>query len=90
MKFKGLSEESIVTPAPDNSHNPGLIFIDNAKIRVKFDGSCFKQENAIFNHKAILNFYIVYEINSWSFNLDSKFTLGDSLFGAVKLTNIVR
>ena len=90
LKFKVLSEESIILPVPDNSHNPGLIYIDNAKIWVKFDGSCFKQENVIFNHKTILNFYIVYEINSWSFNLDSKFTLRDSLFGAVKLTNIVR
>ena len=44
-----------------------------------------KQENVTFSHKTILNVYIV-EINLWSFNLGANFTLGNSSFGAVKLT----
>ena len=32
LKFEGFAEESIIPPAPDNSHNPGLIYNDNAKI----------------------------------------------------------
>ena len=38
------------------------------------------------NHKGVLNFYTVSEINKLALNLDSKFTLGNSLIGAVKLT----
>ena len=32
------------------------------KTRVKFSGSCLKQDKAIYNHGAIVNIYIVYEI----------------------------
>ena len=48
-----------------------------------------KQEKATFTPKSVLNFYIVYEINLWPFNLHSKFELLNSLFGAAKLTKNV-
>ena len=44
------------------------------------------QEKVAFNHKNMLNFCIVYEVNLWSFHLDSKFALGSSLYGTVKFT----
>ena len=63
-KSKALSEESIKPPAKSgNSLHPGLNYINNAKTQVKFIGSCLNQEKATFNHKTIINFYIVYEIN---------------------------
>ena len=34
----------------------------------------------------MLNIYVVYEINLWPFNVGKDFALGNSLFGAVKLT----
>ena len=34
----------------------------------------------------MVNIYIVYEINLWSFNVGKDFALRYSLFGAVKLT----
>ena len=34
----------------------------------------------------MLNIYVVYEINFWLFNVGKDFALGNSLFGAVKLT----
>ena len=78
-----MSDESI------NLHrrfNAGINYIDNARIRLKFDASCLKQEKIFFTHKTILTSYIVYEIDFWDRNLDSKFTLGNSLLGAAKLT----
>ena len=32
----------------DNSLNPGINYIDNSKIQLKFDGSCLKQESLIY------------------------------------------
>ena len=55
-------------------------------IRVKFDGSCLKQDKLPFNYNAVVNAYIVYEINLRLFKQRDGFTLGSSLFGAVKLT----
>ena len=34
----------------------------------------------------MVNLYIVYEINLWPYNIGTDFTLGNSLFEAVKLT----
>ena len=64
----------------DNSLNPGINQIDKAKIRVKFDGSCLKQEKVTFNHRKL------YEINLWLYTQDANFALGNSLLGAVILT----
>ena len=36
----------------------------------------------------MVNIYIAYEINLWTFTADKDFALGNSLFGAVKLTKI--
>ena len=47
-----------------------------------------KQESVTFNHKKIVNIYIVYEIEK-SVNISSYPTLENSLFGAVKLTKHV-
>ena len=46
----------------------------------------FKTRKKPFNHKAILKFCIADEKNFPSPNLDSKFALLNSLFGAVKLS----
>ena len=40
----------------------------------------------MFTTKLALNFYIVYEINVWPSNLNRKFELLDSTFGAANLT----
>ena len=34
----------------------------------------------------MVNFFIVYELDSWPRDLNTEFTLGDCLFGDVKLT----
>ena len=51
MKSKGLSAESIKTPATsDNSLNPELSYYDY-NIRVKFTGSWLKQAKITYTHK---------------------------------------
>ena len=60
---KGLSNESITLPsAPNNFLSPSLNYLDT-KIRVKFRGSCLKQDKTTYTHGKIVNIYIVYEIN---------------------------
>ena len=47
-----MSEKKIKPPArSNNSLNPGLDYIYNVKIWVKFDGSCLKQEKITLNDK---------------------------------------
>ena len=62
-KSKGLSDEIIKSPATSgNSLSPSLNYID-FRLKIKFDGQCLKQDKVTFNHKTIVNIYIVYEIN---------------------------
>ena len=84
-KSKGLSNESIKTPSTSNNFlNPLLNYV-GTKIRVKFSGSCLKQNAALYNHGTIVNIYIVYEISK-NYNISSYPTLENCLFGAVNLT----
>ena len=45
----------------------------------------FKQDKISFDHGKVVNIYIVYEINK-NFNISSYPTLGNCLFGTLKLT----
>ena len=58
---------------------------NNSKIRVEFKGSCLKQDKGTFTSR-ILNFFITYQLDTWSEDLDGDYNLNDCLFGAVKLT----
>ena len=56
-KSKGLSDERIkLPPTSNNSISLGFNYI-NAKIRVKFDENCLKQDKLKFNHKTVMNNY---------------------------------
>ena len=56
------------------------------KIRVKFSGSCLKQNKITYTHEKIVKIYRVYEINKKDNTVISDPTLEDCLFGAVTLT----
>ena len=61
-KSKGLSDESIKSPSTCNEIlNPSVDYV-SSKSRVKFYGDCLKQEKITFNHRKVVNIYIVYEI----------------------------
>ena len=88
-KSKGLSAESITPPsAPNNFLNPSLNYL-GTKIRVRFSGSCLKQDKITYTHGKIVNIYIVYEINKKDNTIISDPTLENCLFGAVTLTKNV-
>ena len=75
-----MPEEIITTPALR------LNYFNNAKIREKLDDSCLKQDKVSFTRRNVIKFFIIYEINIWSCDLNLDFTLKDCLFGGVKLT----
>ena len=55
----------------------------NTKLRVKFKGSCLKQEKVTFTNNKVVNVYIACEINLWLNIQGADFALGNSVFGAV-------
>ena len=62
-KSKGLPNESIKpSTTPNNSFTPSLSYT-GTKTRVKFVGSCLKQDKIIFNDEKTVSIYIVYEID---------------------------
>ena len=84
-KSKGLPDKRINSVTTSNySITPELSHY-GTKARVKFSGSCLKQDKATYNHGTITNIYIVYEI-SRNNNISCYPTLENCLFGAVSLT----
>ena len=58
-KSKGLSDEIINSiETPNYSITPNLDYY-GTKTRVKFNGSCLKQDKVTFNHRKVVNIYIV-------------------------------
>ena len=83
-KSKGLSDKNITVPATsDYSLNPQLSYL-GTKTRLKFRGSCLKQDKTTFNHGKVVNIYIVYELDK-IYGIVSP-TLVNCLFGAFSFT----
>ena len=55
------------------------------KIKKDFSGSILQQKIITYNHKKVVNLYIVYKITKFHYNNNSILT--NALFGAVKITN---
>ena len=71
----------------NKSISPKLVWMNNSRIRLKFKGSCLKQENkAAFTPKNVVNLFIVYELDIWSQDLNTEFALNDCLLGNIKIT----
>ena len=83
-KSEGLSDEIIKPFTTSNKALPQRLRYIGAKTRVEFNGSCLKQDKVTFNHKTIVNIYIVYELSPTLNDFDPD--LENCLFGAVKLT----
>ena len=82
---KGLSDEKIDSINTSNHSVTPNVDYYGTKTKVKFNGSCLKQNSITFNHGEVVNIYIVYEISK-SINISDYPTLGNWLFGAVTLT----
>ena len=82
---KGLSNERINSiKTPNHSITLNLDYY-GTKTRVKFNGSCFKQDSVTFNHGKVVNIYNCYEISK-SINISKYPTLENCLFRAISLT----
>ena len=66
--------------------SPKLIWVNNSKIWLRFTGSCLKHDKATFTPNNIVNLFILYKLDQWSQDVNTKFTLKDCLFGNVKIT----
>ena len=53
------------------------------KLKVRFSGSCLRQNTITYNHGKSVNIYIVYEINKTDSTASSDPTIENCLFGAV-------
>ena len=83
-KSKGLSDKRVNSITPSNySITPSLDYL-SAKIRVKINGKCLREDKITYTHGEIVNIYIVYEISK-NFNRSSYPTSENCLFGAVSL-----
>ena len=59
MTSKGLSNENITPSSTRNNFlSPSLNYL-GTKIRIKFSGSCLKQDKITYTHGKIVNIYIV-------------------------------
>ena len=84
-KLKGLSNESLeVVSTSDNTWTLSVNHCGD-KARFRFTGSVLQQKTVIYNHKKVVNFYVVYEITSFH-SVISYAALANTLFGAVQLT----
>ena len=80
---KGLSTEVIKPPSTsDNSLKPTLSYYLASRIRVKFSGSCLKQDKITFTHGKVVNIYIVCELGAFS-SSNSDPTMKNGFIGAV-------
>ena len=71
---------------PGKNLTPKLKWIHNSKILQEFQWSCLKQDRATFAHRNVKKMFIICEWDIWSRDLNTKFTLGNYLFGDVNLT----
>ena len=79
-----MSDEIIKpTSTSNNRLAPSLDYSIN-KTKVKFNGSCLKQNKITYTHRTIVNIYIVHKLSSNFNNFD--FALENCFFETVKLT----
>ena len=83
-KSTGLLNEKISSVTKSYGAVPKIVY-DNARIKLKFNGNLLKQNKTTYNHRPLVNIYIVYRLIPPT--KDSSVTLQNCLFGAVKLTN---
>ena len=84
-KSIGLSVKKLATPTiTDNILPPSFKWYSNSTFCLVFKGSCLKRKNVTCTPTNRTNFFIVYELDTWSRDLNSDFTLNDCWFGGVK------
>ena len=62
---------------------------NESRIWLKFEKSCLKEDKEPFTSKKEVKLFVPYELDTWSRDLNTDFTLKDCSFRAVKLSNNV-
>ena len=85
QKSKGFPAEKFTAPTTtDNSLSPSIKRCGNSNFCLVFTGSCSKKKKkkkATPPNRIYIYIFIVYELNKWSRDLNSDFTVKDCLFG---------
>ena len=81
LKRLGNTEKNVSWKSTDNSLSPSIRWYENSNFCLVFKESCLKQENATYTPPNRMTSFIVYELDTWSRDLHSDFTLKDWLFG---------
>ena len=84
-KSIGLSDKRFNSNTASNYKITPELSYYGTKIRVKFNGSCLKQDKVKYSRGKVVNIYIVYEISK-NYSISTYPTLENCLFGAVSLT----
>ena len=80
-----MSEESIENMTKSDINIAPTFVDDHLLPSMNFNRQCLIK-NDIFVHKKVINLHICYTIGAHLRNLNTDFTLGNCLFGFVKLT----
>ena len=86
MAVKKNIKKSITRSSTTNKIFDSEIVYNYGKGQIKFKGICLKQDISCFIHGNVVNLYFSYELNAWSRDLNTYFTIDNCLFGAVKLS----
>ena len=85
-KSKGSSAEKLTTIITTvNNLSPSIKWYQNFYFCLIFKKSCLKQKNATVIPPNKIIFFIKYELDTWSWDLNSNFTLKDCLFAGGRL-----
>ena len=80
--YNGNLEVYTTPTTNDNSLSPSVRWYRDSNFCLVFKRSCLKQKSATCTSNKI-NVVIVYELDAWSYDWNSNFTLKDCLFGGV-------
>ena len=80
-----MTEESIENITKSDSNFPPTFFDHNLLSHISFSGHCLVK-SSISIPKKVISLYISYTLGPQLRNSNTVFTLGNSLFGSVKLT----
>ena len=84
--MEDLSAEKFTTSSTtDNSLSPSIKWSGNLHFCLELKESWLKQKNATYKPSNRITVFTVYELDTWSQNLNFDFTLKGCLFGGTKL-----
>ena len=85
-----MLNEKFKPPYTTNKRLPQNLIWNKFRLMLRFERTCLKQEDkAPFAPNNVLNLFIVYELDGWSQDANTDFTLKDCFFWAVKITKNV-